>query len=79
MQPKIRLDLCTGRTGSGEKIGGVEGSRTPEPVVGFGCSSDLHDPGPIEHGWGSRVTIGDHSEDDLRVPQEHRGGERDVE
>ena len=65
MQPEIRLDLSTGRTSSGKKVGRVEGARTSEPVIGFGDCSDLHDPGPIEYRWSCRVIIGDPSEDYL--------------
>ena len=65
MQPEIRVNLSTGRTGSGEYISGVEGSRTPEPVVWCGCGKYFHDSGAIEYRGRGRVTTGDHSEDDL--------------
>ena len=78
MQPEIKLDLSTGRTSSGEKVSRVEGSRTPEPVIGYGDCRDFHDLGPIEHRWSCWVIIGNHSEDYFRVPYEHRRGEGDV-
>ena len=67
MQPEIRVNLSTGRTGSGEYISWVEGSRTPEPVVWCGHGGNLHDSGTIEHRGRSRVTVGNHSEDNLRI------------
>ena len=56
----------------------VELPRTPEPVIWWGDSRDLHESGSIEHWNTCRIVLGDHLEDDLQVSDEHRSGEWNV-
>ena len=79
VQSEIRLDLITGRTGSGQQISWVEGTRALEPEVRRGHCSDLHESGSIEHWRTCRIVLGDHLEDDLRVSNEHWSEEGDIE